>query len=177
MNQFSNLLLEHLNFLKSFKQLLSPPVGNISHRAHLPSSGAPPLSSHNPLGGVLRCDSPPKWSQHLNVLSAAAVSVANHLGDYHHPHVSKHHSPTVDPGCPPGTGHPPPPGGPPQGPPSLPQTPHPAYPSTSSPMSMHQHPASVSSGPHSTISTQFSALLGSSPGYLLASESKTMPIF
>lgn len=125
----------------------------------------------------MRGESPPKWS-HLNVLSAAAAAAAAgsplkphcHVGGgndnngsplsesplHHlsaanyqqHHHHGGHHMP-----------------------------PHHHHPHLGTPTSVHGQSPVTSSSHHSTISSQFSALLGASSGYLLSSESKTMQIF
>jgi hypothetical protein len=123
----------------------------------------------------LRGESPPKWS-HLNVLSAAAA-VASAAGgnplkqhcinenangsplsesplhhNYHHHHHALAHQQQQQ------------------------QQQHHSHGHLGLQTSVHsQSPSSHHS--HTTISSQFSALLGASSGYLLSSESKTMPIF
>jgi hypothetical protein len=135
----------------------------------------------------LRGESPPKWS-HLNVLSAAAAAAAagsplkqhchdnngnngggggngsplsesplHHLSaanvNYHHHHHGHHAAAAAA-----AAAH------------------HHSHPHLGVQTSVHGQSPVTSH--HSTISSQFSALLGASSGYLLSSsESKTMPIF
>ena len=120
----------------------------------------------------LRGESPPKWS-HLNVLSAAAAvaSAAHPLKQhcanentngsplsesplhhsYHHHHQQLSHQQL--------------------------QQQHHSHGHLGLQSSVHSQSPAASHHSHTTISSQFSALLGASSGYLLSSESKTMPIF